>query len=247
MNKILLVEDDAVQIEILRRHLESRGYQLVIARNGTDAIRLARQEQPSLILMDMILPGMHGLEASIILKGKPETAKIPIVALTVMSSPKFIDECYKVGISAFIRKPADPQSIQDSIVKVIGKLKRPPLILAAAGGSDALTGITTTLRTLEYRVFVAGDTAQAVSRAKSMKPDMIIVDMTAPVEEYTLLLEKLRKSGEIRKIPMALLGKATDLDELKLKAVACGALDVLTYPISLDAVVRKIRRILKED
>jgi CheY-like chemotaxis protein len=82
---------------------------------------------------------MHGLEASIILKGKPETAKIPIVALTVMSSPKFIEDCYKVGVSGFVRKPADPQLVLDSIIKVIGKPKRPALILAAAGSSDALT------------------------------------------------------------------------------------------------------------
>jgi len=247
LNKILLVEDDSVQIEILRRRLEAEGYQLVVARNGKDAIRLARQEQPSLILMDMILPGMHGLEASIFLKGKPETAKIPIVALTVMSSPKFVEECYKVGISAFIRKPADPQLVLDNIIKVIGKPKRQPLILVAAGSSDALTAVTATLRTLDYRVFVAGDAARAVSHAKSMKPDMIVVDTTVPAEEYKPLLEKLRKGAEVRKIPMVLLGMASDLSELKLKAAACGAAEVLTYPLSPDVVIRKIRKTIKVD
>ena len=247
MNKILLVEDDQVQIEIIRRRLEAEGFHLVVARTGREAIRLARQELPDLILMDMILPGMHGLEASIALKETPETAKIPIVALTIMSAPRFVEECYKVGIAGFIRKPAAPQLILDSIVKIIGKPKRAPLILAAAGGSDMITGITSTLRMLDYKVLVAGDVAKAVSYAKTMKPDIIVMDMTMPSEEILTILEKLRKNEEIRKIPLVLAGTADNKSELKSRAAAVGAAETFTHPFDPDIIVRKIRKILKED
>jgi len=247
MNKILLVEDDKVQIEIIRRLLEAEGYHLVVARTGKDAIRLASQEQPDLILMDMILPGMHGLEASIAIKETPATAKIPIVALTVMSAPRFIEECYKVGISGFIRKPAAPQHILDNIVKFIGKPKRSPLILAAAGDSDVLTSITSALRMLDYKVLVADDSAKAISYARTKKPDMIIVDMTMSSEEISLLLENLQKNEEIRKIPLVLAGKTEDLAELKLRAGLVSAVETFIHPFDPDIVVRKMRKILKED
>ena len=247
MNKILLVEDDQIQIEIIRRRLEAEGFHLVVARTGREAIRLARQELPDLILMDMILPGMHGLEASIALKETPETAKIPIVALTIMSAPRFVEECYKVGIAGFIRKPAAPQRILDSIVKIIGKPKRAPLILAAAGGSDMLTGITSTLRMLDYKVLVAGDVAKAVSYAKTMKPDIIVMDMTMPSEETLTILEKLRKNEETRKIPLILAGEAENKSELISRAAAVGAAETFTHPFDPDIIVRKIRKVLKED
>jgi len=79
-------------------------YEVLIAKNGEDGIRLAIKKQPDLIFMDMILPGMHGLEATIKLKQNPVTKDIPIVALTVMDSSEFVATCFKEGVSAFIKK-----------------------------------------------------------------------------------------------------------------------------------------------
>ncbi|MBP1766947.1 MAG: chemotaxis protein CheY [Candidatus Aminicenantes bacterium] len=78
MAKILLIEDDAIQIELLKKHLEPQGHIVVNAKNGIEGIKLAREGKPDLILMDMIMPGMHGLEATIKLKENPATMDIPI-------------------------------------------------------------------------------------------------------------------------------------------------------------------------
>ena len=71
MGKILLIEDDSVQVELLKRLFEPRGHILLTARNGLEGIKVAQLERPQLILMDMIIPGMHGLEATIKLKEGP--------------------------------------------------------------------------------------------------------------------------------------------------------------------------------
>jgi CheY-like chemotaxis protein len=99
-----------------------------------DGIKLAREAKPDLILMDMIMPGMHGLEATIKLKEDPVTMDIPIMALTIMSSPKFVQECYRAGIIGYIKKPYDPKVLLDSIERIVGKPeKRVARIMMVAG------------------------------------------------------------------------------------------------------------------
>ena len=82
MPKILLVEDNEMNRDMLARRLEKRGYSVVIAVDGQNGVNLARSEKPDLILMDMSLPIIDGWEASRQLKADPTVAKVPIIALT---------------------------------------------------------------------------------------------------------------------------------------------------------------------
>src|SRR6267143_858847 len=82
MAKILLVEDNEMNRDMLSRRLERKGYQIVIAVNGEQAIAMARIQAPALILMDMSLPVLDGWEATRRIKAAPETKSIPIIALT---------------------------------------------------------------------------------------------------------------------------------------------------------------------
>src|SRR5207244_1109018 len=82
MSKILLVEDNEMNRDMLSRRLERKGYQVVIAVDGGQGVAMAQTETPDLILMDMSLPVIDGWEASRRLKAAPETQAIPIIALT---------------------------------------------------------------------------------------------------------------------------------------------------------------------
>jgi len=119
--KILLIEDEPEQIEMIKSRLEARAYHLITAGNAEDGIKLAQEEKPDLILMDMILPGMHGLEAAKKLKEVPETKEIPIIAFTAMTVTGFKQECFKEGICDFIRKPYESKELYEKIEKNIRK------------------------------------------------------------------------------------------------------------------------------
>jgi len=119
MAKILIIEDEWDQIQMIKSRLESRGYQVISARKAEEGIKLAQEEKPDLILMDMLLPGMHGLEAAMKLKKNPKTKKIPIIALTAVSTPDLKKACFKKGISAFIKKPYEPEELLNDIEKNI--------------------------------------------------------------------------------------------------------------------------------
>jgi PAS domain S-box-containing protein len=115
--KILLIEDEQDQLEMIKIRLEEKGYNVITTRNAENGIELAQEKQPDLILMDMVLPGIHGLEATKKLKEMPETKEIPIVALTAMSIPDFKRACFQEGICDFIRKPYEPAEILEKIEK----------------------------------------------------------------------------------------------------------------------------------
>lgn len=105
--KILVVDDDDINIGLLTNLLDSE-YEVFSANNGVEAIQLAIQEKPSLILLDIIMPGMDGNEVCSRLKKEPHTADIPIIFLTAKESEK--DEAYALeqGAVDYIVKPFRP-------------------------------------------------------------------------------------------------------------------------------------------
>jgi len=107
MTKILIVEDDISNREMLARRLEWEGYQVVTAENGAQAIVRAIEEHPDLILMDMGLPVMNGWQATHRIKSTSATHKIPIIALTAFALSSDRDKCLSVGCDDYETKPVD--------------------------------------------------------------------------------------------------------------------------------------------
>jgi CheY-like chemotaxis protein len=107
MAKILLVEDDMMNLDMLSRHLRLAGLQVITATNGLDAVRLARLELPDLILMDMGLPILNGWQATHRIKSAPETRAIPVIALTAYAMAEDRAKCLAVGCDEYQTKPVN--------------------------------------------------------------------------------------------------------------------------------------------
>jgi len=107
MAKILLVEDNEMNRDMLSRRLERRGYQVVIAEDGAAGVSLARSETPDLILMDMSLPVMDGWEATRQIKAAPETRAIPVIALTAHAMAGDEEKALAAGCNDYETKPVD--------------------------------------------------------------------------------------------------------------------------------------------
>lgn len=117
---ILLVEDLLDAREMYAEYLSYSGFGVVTAINGHEAVRVARLLRPDVILMDVRLPGMDGLEATADLKADPELAHIPVVAITADSSHEISARAMAVGCAAFIVKPAFPDEVERRIRWVLG-------------------------------------------------------------------------------------------------------------------------------
>ena len=107
MPKILLVEDNEMNRDMLSRRLQRRGYEVVIAVDGQDGVTKAQAEVPALILMDMSLPVLDGWEASRQLKAAPATGRIPIIALTAHAMSGDREKALAVGCDDFDTKPIE--------------------------------------------------------------------------------------------------------------------------------------------
>jgi len=107
---ILIVEDDPKTIKLFRDLLQVSRYETLEATDGKQAIDLAREKMPDLILMDIQLPVMDGLEATKILKTDPATKSIPVIALTASAMPEDHNKFMKAGGDAFITKPVDTRA-----------------------------------------------------------------------------------------------------------------------------------------
>ena len=119
MPKILVIEDEPDQNKLIKLRLEARGFTVLSAGRAREGLTLSVRERPDLILMDMILPDMHGLDATIKLKHNSVTRTIPVIALSAVGSPDFTKACLQEGIVAYIRKPYDPRELFNIIQRFV--------------------------------------------------------------------------------------------------------------------------------
>lgn len=121
MPRILLVEDNEANWDMLSRRLTRRGYIVTIARDGEEGVRLAGQELPDLILMDMSLPVLDGWEATRTLKADDTTRHIPIIALTAHAMSNDRQKASEAGCDDFHAKPVDLAAL---LTQIEAKLTR---------------------------------------------------------------------------------------------------------------------------
>lgn len=117
MTRILLVEDNAMNRDMLVRRLSRRGFEVLTAENGTGGLRAARDVAPDLILMDLSLPQIDGWELTRILKANSETRAIPVIALTAHAMRGDLERALEAGCEDYDTKPVD-------IERLLGKIER---------------------------------------------------------------------------------------------------------------------------
>ena len=124
MPRLLLVEDNELNRDMLSRRLVRRGYEVVMAIDGAQALEMARSESPDLILMDMSLPVVDGWEATSRLKAEPETRAIPVVALTAHAMSGDRERALAAGCDDFDTKPVDLARLLEKMDALLGGARR---------------------------------------------------------------------------------------------------------------------------
>jgi two-component system cell cycle response regulator DivK len=123
MTKVLLVEDNEMNRDMLSRRLIRRGFQVVFATDGQQGIDLARSERPDVILMDMSLPIMDGWEASRRLKADDATRSVPVIALTAHAMSGDREKAIEAGCDDYDTKPVELDRLIGKIERLLGTAK----------------------------------------------------------------------------------------------------------------------------
>jgi two-component system cell cycle response regulator DivK len=119
MSLVLIVEDNEKNLKLVRDVLQVKGYATVEAGTAEDGIRIAGERQPDLILMDIQLPGMNGIEALKVLRADPGTARIPVIAVTASVMQQDRKHITEAGFDAYLGKPLDLKEFLATVKQIL--------------------------------------------------------------------------------------------------------------------------------
>ncbi len=119
--KILFIEDEPDQRMIIRFRLEKSGYSVMMAEDGEEGLKKAAMEKPDLILLDIIMPGIDGLEVCRRLRKNPKTASIPVITTTAAGIDDLEQQCLSAGADDCVRKPYEAEDLLAKVKKFLKK------------------------------------------------------------------------------------------------------------------------------
>lgn len=117
---VLIVDDNESSRRMYAKALQHYGYRVLQAADGADGVRTARAEVPDVILMDIAMPVLDAWGALRLLKASPETAEIPVVALTGFTSPGDRAGALEAGFTSFLPKPCEPRRVLEEVRRLTG-------------------------------------------------------------------------------------------------------------------------------
>jgi two-component system cell cycle response regulator DivK len=120
MKTVLIVEDNEKNMKLARDVLQAKGYATLEAVTGTDGVRLAREQLPDLVLMDIQLPDIDGIEAFQRIRADPAAAAIPVVAITASVTPTDRSRITQAGFDAFLGKPIEVKEFVATVRRMTG-------------------------------------------------------------------------------------------------------------------------------
>ena len=124
MSTVLIVEDNEKNMKLARDVLQAKGYKTLEAVTGEDGVKLAKQHVPDLVLMDIQLPGINGIEAFKRIRADANTAKVPVVALTASVTPTDRSAITAAGFDAFVSKPINLKEFLDTVKRLVEGAKK---------------------------------------------------------------------------------------------------------------------------
>jgi DNA-binding response OmpR family regulator len=118
---VLVVDDDPVIQKLLQVNFEMEGYDVVIAGDGEEGLALAREEQPDLVLLDVMMPKMNGLDVAVALRSDSVTERIPIIMLSAKAQASDVQAGLDLGVDDYVTKPFDPLELLERVAALLGR------------------------------------------------------------------------------------------------------------------------------
>ncbi|MCS6963455.1 MAG: GAF domain-containing protein [Thermoflexus sp.] len=241
VSPILIVEDDRHIADLLVQHLERAGYRTLVAHRGEEALRLAREERPQLITLDIYLPDLDGFTVLERLKSDPATAEIPVVIVSVIADRQ---RGVSLGAVDVLGKPVD----MEQLLRVVHQYaRRHAHILIVDDDVGTRSLLQDTLRNHGFQVTAFGNAVEALAWIEAQRPDLVLMDLKPAGMSGLDALARLKANPKTTDIPVVIMtASATDPLGKRRQALAIGATDFFLKPFPLEEFVATIRRLLAE-
>jgi len=238
-NIILVIDDDPMVHSQMKRSFEKEGYQIVTASDGEEGMNLARKLHPSLITLDILMPGTDGWTVLTELKADPELANIPVFVISMVDDE---NKGYSLGASEYLTKPIDRTRIH-ILMKRYKWDSGSALVVEDDTGTRKM--LSKMLEDYGLNVAEAGNGRIALDEVQKKPPSVIFLDLMMPVMDGFEFLEELRKKPKWRSIPIVVITSKnlTHADRLRLN----GGVEKLIEKKSLEQndFLKEVRYILE--
>ncbi|MBI2954988.1 MAG: response regulator [Chloroflexi bacterium] len=233
--KILVVEDNPITLKLIRITLQSDGYEVLDSRDGPTAIEIMVQRQPDLILLDLVLPDLDGLDLGQRLRTLARSAHLPIIGYSGLSEKLDQARALEGVFTHFIKKPFEPSRLMQILRDALTPEDeaRPRLTLWRSRASARVLIVddeplqrklmTIHFTRLGFQVSTAEDGPTALEQARSSPPDVIVSDVLMPVLDGFELCIAARQMPELARVPIVLISSVYVEEEDRRLAMRVGA------------------------
>ena len=242
MSKILLVDDNEINLMMTEMVLSEMHYEVETTTSGEAAIELLQKSPYDLMLLDIIMGGMSGIETLARIREMPGISDIRTIFLTTSSQIADMTEAIRLGAPEFIRKPTLPEKIYVAVRQAL-LMQGKDTILAVDDDEMSLLSIETMFG-IRYNVRSVSSGAEALTELKREKPNLVLLDLYMPNMNGLEVLAQLRDIEGCEDLPVVFLTADTDVDT-EAKLFSAGAADYIAKPIVLQVAMQRIRRILE--
>jgi PAS domain S-box-containing protein len=211
---ILVVDDELPARELLTSYLESE-YRIAIAESGTEAVRKAQQLLPDAIILDVLMPGGNGFETLVALRKTPETARIPIIILSILDQKQV---GFALGAADYLIKPIGKPALLETIRRhVLPHADDDATLLLVDDDPKTLELLEETLRSAGYETQSVQSGARALEVLSSKLVSAVLLDLLMPGMDGFEVLRHIRKEATLKELPIFVMtAKSLTQDELAL-------------------------------
>jgi CheY-like chemotaxis protein len=197
---VLLIDDDVTIHDLVKRFLHKEGFRTVCAQSGPEGLDLARKLQPSIIVLDVMMPTMDGWSVLTRLKGDPEVSQIPVVMLTMVDNKEM---GFSLGVDDYMLKPIE----RTGFVSVLRKFCDPqghPVVLVVEDDPVTRELTRASLEKDEFTVVEAADGAAGLQILSSLRPSVILLDLMMPGMDGFQFTREVRANPQWKDIPIVI-------------------------------------------
>lgn len=273
--KILIVDDDTLNVKLLSVQLATKGYQVLKAYDGMSALEAVQKNNPDLILLDIMMPGMDGYEVTSRLKSDSSTRDIPIILVTALTGEDDKKKGLDAGADEFINKPIDYPELDARIISLLrlkeyqeqlgsrkkseelvingsqGKLRiiererNLPTVLVADDDPVSIGVMKRFLSKIPCNIEMALSGEETIRCVQEKKIDVILLDLMLPNMNGFEVCQRIKGSEETCPIQVVMITNLTDTAS-KLKGIESGTDDFLVKPVDKDELKARLIALFKK-
>jgi signal transduction histidine kinase/CheY-like chemotaxis protein len=216
---VLVIEDDPAAADLIERVLVKEGYHVIKANGGKQGVDLAKKYKPFVITLDIMMPDKDGWSVLAELKKENEVKDIPVIVISVLDS---LDIGYALGAKEYLTKPVQKEKLLEAIESCVPDIiKLDGHVLIVDDEEDAQDLLTKMLTKRGWKTEVANNGQEALDKANSNKPSLILLDLMMPVMDGFAFMREIQKNKDLKNIPVVVVTArnltAKEFDELNEK------------------------------